>query len=144
MIDLLLKLVAVSDWYSSSSSFGVLPDNWVILFTIASHFAFEFPIGFTMLHAAIAPALTNGVDGWSFSSRMAKMELNGIPVASAPILFKSSSAPHWFITNVAVCTFDTDSIPKMYFVSPISIVCPLGRHTDIPNRLDGILDRNGM
>lgn len=32
----------------------------------------------------MAPAFTNGVEGWSFSSKMAMMELNGSPVASAP------------------------------------------------------------
>lgn len=52
---------------------------------MASHLARASPIGLTMLHAAIAPALTSGVEGWSFSSRMAIIELKGSPVASAPI-----------------------------------------------------------
>jgi len=65
-----------------------------------------------MLHAVMAPALTSGVEGWSFSSRIAMIELNGSPVASAPIFCRIVSAPYCCIARMAVGTFETDSIPN--------------------------------
>ena len=79
----LLKFVADSDLYNSSISCGALPHSSVILSTMAFHLASLFPTGCTILLAEMAPAFTNGVDGWSFSNKMAMMELNGSPVASA-------------------------------------------------------------
>ena len=76
-----MKLVAVSDLYSSSMSCGAEPQSSVIFCTMASHFLSELPTGCTMEQAEIAPAFTNGVEGWSFSNKMAMMELNGRPVA---------------------------------------------------------------
>ena len=61
----------------------------------------------------MAPAFTSGVEGWSFSSRMAMIELKGSPVASAPILPSTSWPPYWFMARIAVGTFDTDSMPNL-------------------------------
>ena len=79
---------------------------------MAFHFLSELPVGRTMEQADIAPALTNGVEGWSFSNKMAMIELNGRPVASAPIMSNTFCAPYWRRMSMAVCTFDTDSMPK--------------------------------
>ena len=49
---------------------------------------------------------------WSFSSRIAMIELNGSPVASAPIFCRIVSAPYCCIARMAVGTFETDSIPN--------------------------------
>ena len=108
----LLKFVAVSDLYSSSMSCGAEPHSSVIFCTMASHFLSGLPTGCTMEQAEIAPAFTNGVEGWSFSSKMAMIELNGSPVASAPIISSTFCAPYWRRISMAVCTFDTDSMPK--------------------------------
>ena len=61
---------------------------------IAFHLASLLPMGCTMLSALMAPAFTNGVEGWSFSSKIAMMELNGSPVASAPIISSTFCAPY--------------------------------------------------
>ena len=108
----LLKFVSDSDLYNSSISWGALPHKSVTFSTMASHFLAESPIGCTILQAEMAPAFTNGVDGWSFSSRIAMIELKGRPVASAPILSNISLAPYWRSARIAVCTLDTDSMPK--------------------------------
>ena len=79
---------------------------------IACHLPSLSPVGRIIEQALMAPALTSGVEGWSFSSRMAITELNGNPVASAPI-FSSTSLPlYWFMARTAVGTFETDSMPK--------------------------------
>ena len=65
-----------------------------------------------MEQAAMAPALTSGVVGWSFSRRMENTELNGSPVASAPIFSSTISGDHCFIASMAVATLETDSMPK--------------------------------
>ncbi len=48
-------------------------------------------MGCTILQAEMAPAFTSGVDGWSFSNKIAMMELKGKPVASAPIISSTLS-----------------------------------------------------
>jgi len=80
--------------------------------TIAFHLASALPVGLIIEQAEIAPALTSGVEGWSFSSRIAMIELKGSPVASAPIWESTFLALYWFIARMAVGTFDTDSMPK--------------------------------
>ena len=79
---------------------------------MASHFPQESPIGLTIEQAVMAPALTSGVDGWSFSRSIAKIELKGSPVASAPICLSTASAPYCFKTRIAVSTLETDSTPN--------------------------------
>ncbi len=143
-IDLLLKLLSLSDLYSSPMSFISEPVSDLKNDVIALHFASESPLGSTIEQAHIAPAFTSGVDGCSFSSRIAIMELNGSPVASAPIFCSISSALYWFITRIAVATFDIDSIPKAYVVSPALIISPFVRHTDIPKRLLSMPSKYGM
>ena len=90
---LLLKLVALSLSYSCSINTGAEPHNSVMLSTMAFHLPAESPAGKTIEQADMAPALTKGVEGWSFSNNMANIELNGNPVASAPILFNNTSGP---------------------------------------------------
>ena len=81
--------------------------------TMAFHLPSLSPTGCTIEQALIAPAFTSGVEGWSFSSRIAMIELKGSPVASAPIFVSTSCALYWFIARMAVGTFDTDSMPNL-------------------------------
>ena len=69
------------------------------------------------------------------------IELKGSPVASAPIFVSTSSGLYWFIVRMAVGTFDTDSMPNLYSVSPAAIISPSGRQTAMPNRSEGTLAR---
>ena len=108
----LLKLVSDSLLYSSSMSTGALPQRSVMLSVIAFHLASLSPLGSIIEHAEMAPALTRGVDGEWFSSNMAKMELKGRPVASAPIFSSTPSGELCFMARIAVGTFDTDSMPN--------------------------------
>ena len=80
---------------------------------MAFHLPSLSPTGLTIEQAEMAPALTSGVEGWSFSSRMAMIELKGSPVASAPILSRISCPLYWFMARIAVGTFDTDSMPNL-------------------------------
>jgi len=72
---------------------------------IAFHLPSLSPTGCTIEQALIAPAFTSGVEGWSFSSRIAMIELKGSPVASAPIFVSTSCALYWFIARMAVGHF---------------------------------------
>ena len=81
--------------------------------TMAFHLPSLSPTGLIIEQAEMAPAFTSGVEGWSFSSRMAMIELKGSPVASAPILPSTSWPPYWFMARIAVGTFDTDSMPNL-------------------------------
>ena len=85
VMERLSKFVADSEWYNSSMSTGSLPRSAAMLSKMAFHFPSASPWGSTSEQAAMAPAFTSGVEGRSFSSRIAKMELNGSPVASAPM-----------------------------------------------------------
>ena len=86
----LLKFVAVSDWYS------LVDELWSRAAQLGDVLYDDIPFlvgithGCTMEQADIAPALTNGVEGWSFSNKMAMIELNGSPPwhrrQSCPIL----------------------------------------------------------
>ena len=104
---------------------------------IAAHFASASPVGRIIEQAAMAPAFTSGVEGWSRSSRIAMIELKGSPVASAPILCSSCPAPYCSMASSAVGTFDTDSMPKAYSVSPAVMTDPSGRQAAMPNRWAG-------
>ena len=84
-----------------------------MLSVMAFHLASESPFGSIIEQAEIAPALTSGVEGWSFSSSMAKIELNGSPVASAPMSLRIPAGVCWIIARMAVGTFDTDSMPNL-------------------------------
>ena len=112
---------------------GFVPVSSVMLSTMAFHFPSASPTGSTSEHAAMAPAFTSGDEGRSFSSSSAMIELNGRPVASAPTLSSTSSAPYSRMARIAVGTFDTDSIPKVTLVSPTDITLPSGRHALMPN-----------
>ena len=108
-----MKLVAVSDLYNSSITSTCDPASSSIKSMIDFHLPSLSPTGFTIEQALIAPAFTSGVEGWSFSSRIAMIELKGSPVASAPILSSISCALYWFMASIAVGTFDTDSMPNL-------------------------------
>ena len=79
---------------------------------MARHLPSASPVGRIIEQAEMAPAFTSGVEGCSFSSSSAMIELKGSPVASAPIRSRISFAPYWFMARIAVGTFDTDSMPK--------------------------------
>ena len=109
--------------------------------TMAFHFPSASPTGLTIEQALMAPALTSGVEGWSFSSRMAMMELKGRPVASAPMRFITFWGPYCSMASSAVGTFETDSMPKAQSVSPTVMTSPSGRQAEMPKSSEGTFAR---
>ncbi len=72
------------------------------------------------------------------------MELNGRPVASAPIFSSTPWGECCRMARIAVGTFDTDSMPKRYEVSPRLTAVPSGSITLSPKRAGSMLARKGM
>ena len=69
------------------------------------------------------------------------MELKGSPVASAPICFNTPAGVCCIIARIAVGTFDTDSIPNLYEVSPKLNVVPSVSVTLSPKRFGSMFAR---
>lgn len=81
----LSKFVADSEWYNSSMSCRLASQKRGHVVEDGLPFPVGIAVGLNKRAGAMAPAFTSGVEGRSFSSRIAKMELNGSPVASAPM-----------------------------------------------------------
>ena len=69
------------------------------------------------------------------------IELKGSPVASAPMRSSTSCAPYCCMASSAVGTFETDSMPKRYSVSPTATTVPSVRQAAMPKSVEGTLAR---